>query len=649
MGPTFPTRIPWGMMGLPHRNDWLASIVVFLVALPLCMGIALASGVPVSAGLMSGIIGGLLVGSIAGCPLQVSGPAAGLTVIVLDIVRDHGVEMLGLVVTIASLIQLVAGFVGIGQWFRAVSPAVIHGMLAGIGFLILGSQFHVMIDDRPHGGGAANLAAIPQAVIKSLELPDFGPPEVRKFHTDLLRSAGEMHRQQNQVKEWLIESLPLHSPSRVPQAGAETHRILLETLLKSQQSIHDNLERLEKEATEVHRSEIEGDLELAIHQAAEAVRRAANDLRSAVSAGAIPRSTDEAAPLLATQSTASKALENLLAHAKNHHLAAYLGILTILTIIIWQVVAPRPLRIIPAPLAGALVATVVAAWFSVPVLYVEVPDRVWEDMHLPHWDLLLEGNQRQILLMGLLMATVASAETLLCASAVDKMQSGTRTDYDRELIAQGIGNLTCGLVGALPITGVIVRSSANIQAGGKTRWSAILHGLWLLIFVFALGWLLRYIPTASLAAILVYTGFRLIDTRHLASLWRVGWTEAGIYLATLFTIVFTDLLSGVLLGIALSAIKLFIVFSRLSTKAEYDHGTNTTTLSIGGAATFVRLPQLAAQLEKVPSNTHLHVDLEHLTYIDHACLELLTDWAERHRHEGGTLTLDWESLHARAR
>src|SRR5919199_673512 len=133
------------------RDDVLASVVVFLVALPLCMGIAIASGVPPAAGILTGIIGGLVVGSLAGSPLQVSGPAAGLTVLVYQIVKDEelGLPMLGVIVLGAGLLQLAAGLGRLGQWFRAVSPAVIQGMLAGIGVLILASPFHVMIDDKP--------------------------------------------------------------------------------------------------------------------------------------------------------------------------------------------------------------------------------------------------------------------------------------------------------------------------------------------------------------------------------------------------------------------------------------------------------------------------------------------------------------------
>src|SRR5688572_14498292 len=143
------------------KQDFLASIVVFFVALPLCMGIAFASGAPVAAGLITGIVGGLVVGFLAGAPLQVSGPAAGLTVIVYGIVQQFGLEGLGPIVLAAGLMQVLAGLLRLGKWFRAVSPAVIKGMLAGIGLLILASQFHVMIDDKPKESGIQNLVTIP--------------------------------------------------------------------------------------------------------------------------------------------------------------------------------------------------------------------------------------------------------------------------------------------------------------------------------------------------------------------------------------------------------------------------------------------------------------------------------------------------------
>lgn len=142
-------------------RDFTASIVVFLVAMPLCMGIAIASGVPPEKGLITGIIGGIVVGALAGSPLQVSGPAAGLAVVVFELVRDKGLSALGPILILAGLIQLIAGILKVGGWFRAISPAVVHGMLAGIGVLIVVGQFHVLFDARPLPSGIQNLLAIP--------------------------------------------------------------------------------------------------------------------------------------------------------------------------------------------------------------------------------------------------------------------------------------------------------------------------------------------------------------------------------------------------------------------------------------------------------------------------------------------------------
>src|SRR5262249_34952598 len=150
-------------------RDFLASIVVFLVALPLCMGIALASGMPPTAGIITGIIGGIVVGTISGAPLQVSGPAAGLSVLVYQLVNEFGLQMIGVIVLFAGVIQPVAGVCKLGRWFRAVSPAVINGMLGGIGVLILASQFHVMLDFKPIGTGIQNLLGIPTSLMNAFE------------------------------------------------------------------------------------------------------------------------------------------------------------------------------------------------------------------------------------------------------------------------------------------------------------------------------------------------------------------------------------------------------------------------------------------------------------------------------------------------
>jgi MFS superfamily sulfate permease-like transporter len=496
------------------RRDFLASIVVFLVALPLCMGIALASGAPpekaAAVGIITGIVGGLVVGILGGSALQVSGPAAGLSVLVYELAQEHGWATLGLIVLLAGAMQLAAGLLGLGQWFRAVSPAVIHGMLAGIGVLIFASQFHIMVDDQPRSSGLANLLSLPEAVWK----------------------------------------------------------------------------------------------------------------------GVVPTNGDV-----------------------SHDWAARVGLLTIAIILLWKPLVPRALKVVPAPLVAVIVATTVTAALALPIRQVQIPGLLTDAIAFPTRGLVESWlpNWSTLLIAAASVAFIASAETLLCATAVDQLHQGPRTRYDRELAAQGVGNLICGFLGALPMTGVIVRSATNVEAGARTRLSAILHGVWLLLFVALLPWLLRFIPTAALAAILVYTGCKLVSVKAIRSLWGYGKSEVLIYAATLGTIVAKDLLTGVLLGIGLSIVKLLYTFSHLNVRLESDPQRRRTTLYLEGAATFIRLPRLAAALETVPPNTELHVHFEGLSYIDHACLDLLINWEKQHEATGGSLVVDWESLTARFR
>ena len=513
----------------------MASLVVFLVALPLCIGIAVAVGVSPARALITGIIGGIVVGCFAGSPLQVSGPAAGLFVIVADLLargRAHylasvdstisetaaesaavnfSLMVLGTSVFLAGVIQVAAGQLRLGQWFRAVSPAVIKGMLAGIGILILISQFHVMLDHQAmwHGekahGAIQYLATIPEAVMKCFSMDT----------------------------------------------------------------------------------------------------------------------------------------------SVNHHLAALTGMIALACFILWPNIAPRQLKFLPAALVGILVATIFAGVSQLEVQRLEVPSNMFSEVTLPSipW---IELIASPIVLTGaLVIALVASAETLLCATAVDQMHQGPRTRYDKELKAQGVGNILCGLLGALPMTGVIVRSSANVNSGATSRLSSILHGVWLLIFVAAIPSVLNYIPRSALGALLVYTGFKLVNVKDIKSLWKTSRGEAGIYFATVTTIVCTDLLIGVLVGIVLAAVKLLLRFSKLNVQLETYENSRMARLQLDGAATFVCLPKLAAELERVPAGVELHVDFERLTYIDHACLDLLMNWAPQHANFGGELIIDWNQLHAR--
>ena len=242
------TTRPRGMLSSP-KQDFLASIVVFLVALPLCMGIAIASGVPVAAGLITGIVGGLVVGWIAGAPLQVSGPAAGLTIIVLDLVRQHGLQVLGIAVLIGGAIQLAAGLMGYGRWFRAISPAVIHGMLAGIGVLILSSQFHVMVDDAPKGSGIENLVSIPGAIQKGLPLDLWGTVEEKRLRRDFMQEFSELHERQVLLRDSAVTRSAQtlrnagHDPAALSSEVLPANASRLKSLAWKQQELSDDSHR----------------------------------------------------------------------------------------------------------------------------------------------------------------------------------------------------------------------------------------------------------------------------------------------------------------------------------------------------------------------------------------------------------------------
>ncbi|WP_067732844.1 SulP family inorganic anion transporter [Novosphingobium naphthalenivorans] len=474
-------------------RDFTASIVVFLVAMPLCMGIAIASGVPPEKGLVTGIIGGIVVGLIAGSPLQVSGPAAGLAVIVFEFVREHGLEALGPVLLLAGVFQVVAGALKLGGLFRAISPAVVHGMLAGIGALIVIGQFHILFDEKPLSSGLENMAMMPARVLGL----DFG----------------------------------------------------------------------DAAATE---------------------------------------------------------------------LALTLGLLTIAVMIGWEKLRPKSLSLIPGALLGVMAATLAAWTMGLDVARIQVPESIGSAFALPTsagWFAPLANPS--LIVAALAIAFIASAETLLSAAAVDRMHDGVRTKYDKELSAQGVGNLLCGLVGALPMTGVIVRSSANVQAGAKTRLSAMLHGVWILGFVALLPWLLAEVPMAALGGVLVVTGWKLVSLKHVRHLFKAhGFLPAVVWAVTFILVVTTDLLTGVLVGLALTAIELLPHMKELRLKVHQHDEEEETRLEIHGAATFVGLTRLNAALERQPEGRPVHLDLGNVKAMDHTTAETLGEWIQRRRQSG---------------
>jgi len=492
-----PTAARTGMTSQTLARDFTASIVVFLVAMPLCMGIAIASGVPPEKGLITGIIGGIVVGALAGSPLQVSGPAAGLAVIVFELVREHGLVGLAPILVLAGLIQFAAGIFRLGGWFRAISPAVVHGMLAGIGALIVIGQFHVLFDARPLSSGLENLAAMPGRVL---------------------------------------------GISFASMAAAE--------------------------------------------------------------------------------------------------MALAVGVMTIVAMIGWEKLRPASLKLVPGALVGVLAGTFLAFGLSLDVTKVEVPASIAAAVTLPGEGFLGMMTSPAIIATALAIAFIASAETLLSAAAVDRMHDGIRTDYDKELRAQGVGNLLCGLAGALPMTGVIVRSSANVQAGAMTRLSAMLHGVWILGFVALLPWLLREIPMAALGAILVVTGWRLVSLSHVRHLFhRHGILPAFIWAATFVMVVATDLLTGVLVGLGLSLLELIPNLRNLGLKVDADHGELESRLALDGAATFVTLPKLNRALDAMPEDRPLRIEMQKVRTVDHTVAEMLIDWLARKRERGMCIEL----------
>ena len=249
--------------------------------------------------------------------------------------------------------------------------------------------------------------------------------------------------------------------------------------------------------------------------------------------------------------------------------------------------------------------------------------------------------------MAIAIAFIASAETLLCATAVDQMHSGARTRYNREMSAQGIGNLFCGFLGALPMTGVIVRSKANLQSGARTRVSAVLHGAWLLLFVGLFPKILELVPIASLAALLVYTGYTLINVQAIRTLSKFGRGEVIVYAVTVVTIVTTNLLIGVLAGLGVALAKL--IYSTNTLQVSMDRSKNNKLISIkfSGTATFVNLPKFANALDDVPLKKDVHLDFDELRCIDHACLNLLSSWKKFHETQDGTVSVDWEKLESK--
>jgi len=481
--------------------DLLAGMVVFLVALPLCLGIAVASGAPPFAGIISGIIGGIIVGSLSKSNVSVTGPAAGLIAIILVAVTDLGYETFLVAVMVAGLIQLTLGLAKAGGISSYFPTSVIEGMLVAIGIIIIKKELpHAIGYDLEHEG-------------------DFFSYQLLKadegFFGELLHSFNYAHT--GAIIVSVVSIAIIIAFNKVPA-------------LKKIKAIPGAL-----------------------------VAVVAGILLNEVFKASFPQ---------------------------------------------W-IIANEHLVVLPT--ADSVQAFL--GQFQTPDLNGFANPKVW--------------------VTGLTIAIVASIETLLCLEAGDKMDPLKRySSANAELRAQGIGNLLSGMIGGLPMTSVIVRTTANINAGAKTKMSAIFHGIFLLLAVIAIPGLLNKIPMASLAAILIMIGLKLASPKVFKHIWQSGKHQFVPFIITVIAVVFTDLLKGVGIGLVVSIFYILKGNMKLAYffRKEQHHEGETIHIDLAQEVSFLNKAAIKATLSALPQNSKVVVSADNTVYIDHDVLELLRDF-----------------------
>ena len=484
------------------KSDLPASIVVFFVALPLCLGIALASGAPLFSGLIAGIIGGIVVGSLSGSKIGVSGPAAGLAAIVLTAIGTlGGYENFLVAVVLGGIIQILFGVVRLGIIGYYFPSSVIKGMLTGIGIIIILKQI-------PHFFGYDT----------SLE-GDFA-----FFQID----------------------------------GENTFSEILKSV-------------------------------------------------NYISLG-----------------------------------PTVIGLISLFILILWDRVLTKKSKIFQL-IQGPLVAVIIGIIFftvtqsgssygfrASQLVSVPVPediDSFFGQFTFPNFGAI--GNP-DIWIVAFTIALVASLETLLCVEATDKLDPDKNvTPTNRELLAQGTGNILSGLIGGLPITQVIVRSSANIQSGGKSKASAIIHGFFLLISVMLIPTLLNKIPLAVLAAILLIVGYKLAKPALFKKMFQLGWKQWIPFVTTVGGIVFIDLLKGLALGLAVGIVVILIKSfqnSHFLHIEDKSNGLHKIKMTLAEEVTFFNKGAILKELDNLPINTYLELDVRKTRYLDNDIIEILQDF-----------------------
>lgn len=517
-----PLTVPkTGIPGLIEnwRSDVLSGFLVFLIALPLCLGIAMASGFPPMSGIITAIIGGLLVSRLSGSFVTINGPAAGLIVVIVDAVASlgQGDAMAGYrytlaAIVVASVLQILLGVFKAGKLSSFFPSSVVHGMLAAIGIIIMAKQIHTLLGVKPQA------------------------------------------------------------------------KTLLGTIAE------------------------------------------------------IPHSIYEFNPEI-----------------------TIIGGLGLVLLIIWAFIKNPKLKMIPAPLLVVLLGLALERYFDLdhvhkylflndavflphhvftigPAFLVTVPENFMSGFYFPDFGKIasLEFWESVITIW-----LVGSLESLLSASAVDKLDHYKRSsNLNRDLTAVGVGNMIAGMVGGLPMIAEIVRSSANVNNGAKTQWANFFHGLFLLIFVALFPKLIHEIPLSALAALLVYTGFRLASPKEFAKVWSIGLDNFIVFVSTIIGVLATDLLIGVAIGIIVKlVIHLFrgLKLSNAFSMAYHVNQTDPDTyhIAVSGAAVFSNFMGLKSMLTSLPEKKSVFFDLSEAELIDHSVMESIHQFAEEYIHDGG--------------
>jgi carbonic anhydrase len=463
------------------RRDLPASLVVFLAAVPLSVGIALASGAPPVAGLIAAAVGGVVVGFLGGAPLQVSGPAAGLTVLVFGFVQQFGWAVTCAITVAAGLLQILLGALRIGSWTLAFVRPVICGMLAAVGLLTILTQLPVLLGGHPSSPALSSLPSLKEQI-----------------------------------------------------------------------------------------------------------------------------------------ATASAS-------------AAGLGAFTIAVILAWPRLALPRLRAVPAPLVATAAATAIAFAARVDIPRVQVGGDILSQVTVPE---LPTGHFAAFAAAVLALAAVGSGQSLLCAIAVDRLHRGPRANRNRELVALGLGNIASGMLGGLAMTGLIVRSSANVAAGARTHAAAVLHGFWFLIFVTGVASALEQIPLTVLAGLLIYTGYRLVQAQPLRDLAKQR--ETQIFAVTLVAVVALNLVAGLALGFAAAALRLLWNLAHVELRIASRDGV--CRVQILGTLTFAAVPVLTKRLGDVPPGAEVDVHLA-VRCLDQAGIAALGAWKESYEQAGGLVRI----------